>query len=157
MFTFGEVKNNNDGDINYYSGEIRYCCSDKQGTFAKGLESFLRLSKVSSKDDAVQNMEIPKTNLDWIHGCRVGKLKSMYNVSLVQQTVSSDGVACKVCPWRGLTVIVSFDSKDEMVGVLGVKRSLIILSHSILRRSMGWVVLKEVAFILWHEQSLEVG
>ena len=61
------------------------------------------------------DLEIPKSDMEWLQRSVVGRLSRMFHYKVVQEALTSGGINCLFSPMGGITVLLIFSGREEMV------------------------------------------
>ena len=61
------------------------------------------------------DLEIPKSDMEWLQRNAVGRLSRMFHYKVVQEALTSGGINCLFSPMGGITVLLIFSGREEMV------------------------------------------
>ncbi|XVE63862.1 hypothetical protein DITRI_Ditri07aG0055300 [Diplodiscus trichospermus] len=127
-------------------------------------ESYQSLEKNSEKivNGPTVNFElrIPNSDMEWLEGCVMGRLRDNFEVRMVNQSLEEAEYYCQVCRLGGLSIVLKFDSNENrdsfLNGDKGMKEQFFEViqpwSKDFQSREYAiWVQLEEVPLHLWHE------
>ena len=61
------------------------------------------------------DLEIPKSDMEWLQRSVVGRLSGMFHYKVVQEALTSRGINYLLSPMGGITVLLIFSGREEMV------------------------------------------
>ena len=61
------------------------------------------------------DLEIPKSDMDWLQRSAVGRLAGNFHYKVVQKALTSGGINCCLSPMGGISVLLTFNGREEMV------------------------------------------
>ncbi|XVF78709.1 hypothetical protein PTKIN_Ptkin14bG0157400 [Pterospermum kingtungense] len=111
------------------------------------------------------NQFIQDYECKWLFNCAIGRLKESVNVESIASSLKEKGLACQVCPAGGVSVLLKFESPEELKHFLRDHISLYEAwfdeckpwSKSGLQRNIPmWIVLQEVPLHLWDIKFFKV-
>ncbi|XVF38857.1 hypothetical protein REPUB_Repub20aG0138200 [Reevesia pubescens] len=107
------------------------------------------------------DLDIPRSEMQWLSGCAVGRINSSFNLSVIQDTFEEYNINCSMSFMGGISVALLFPSSVEMDNQLKVHRAVFdkffddLLpwdNPSALNCIAVWVTLEGVPLQIWHER-----
>ncbi|XVF77530.1 hypothetical protein PTKIN_Ptkin14bG0052100 [Pterospermum kingtungense] len=108
--------------------------------------------------DVTFNLFIPSNNLEWLHLCAIGTLKEGCDCDTISKGLREVGYKAQVCPMGGLSVLLRFDSVDNLRSFLKNYSSVYDFwfvevkqwcKSCLIRKILIWIKLEEVPLQLW--------
>ncbi|XVF15206.1 hypothetical protein REPUB_Repub09cG0130500 [Reevesia pubescens] len=105
-------------------------------------------------------IEMPNDEMEWLVRSAVGRCNGSSHFRDIQSSFLQNSINCTISPMGGITVLVSFTSKDEMFNCLSFYKALFDdyfdhiepwSSSTVQREVAYWVTLEEVPLQAWNE------
>ena len=105
------------------------------------------------------DLEIPKSEMEWLDKSAVARIRGSLHFNEIGKALVREGIKCQICSTGGASVLLIFESKEEMVIQLkGSKVSgwfdyICPWNNSPMKREVVvWVCLEDVPLQVWHEK-----
>ena len=113
----------------------------------------------TTPEEVNYDLEIPKSEMEWLDRSAIARIRGSLHFNEICKALVREGIKCQLCPTGGVSVLLIFESKEEMVIQLnGAKVSgwfdcICPWNSSPMKREVAvWVSLEDVPLLIWHEK-----